>query len=440
MAIRTPGSRAPLRGDSNFHFLFWIVLAALAVRLVVIAFLYPEQLAAGRDHWPFAYETGRIARSIATGQGFSSPLFENTGPTAFLTPVYPYILAGIFKIFGVYTKAAALAMLSLQALLSALTCIPVFFYARTSFGEKVAHWSAWAWAVFPYGVYFPAERIWSTCLSTLLLSLIFLAALRMDERNGIRAWLGFGALFGITALTDPVVMSVFPLLLAWMCYRLYQRGADWMKPAAAAVLGLVVCVAPWFVRNYRTFHQFVPFRDTLGMELLIGNNGDTSHWRPAQIGPWHNPADWEQFKRLGELRYMARDREQAVAFIREHPASFAATSVRRFIYLWTGFWSIDRQYLAQEPFDIPNIFFSTAFTVLCLIGVRRAWRENAFGTAPYVIMMLCLPLVYYVTHVEVYYRRQIDPMMLVLAVYAITAAKRRSQVDREREEAELQVA
>jgi uncharacterized membrane protein len=55
-------------------------------------------------------------------------------------------------------------------------------------------------------------------------------------------------------------------------------------------------------------------------------------------------------------------------------------------------------------------------------------------------MMLCLPLVYYVTHVEVYYRRQIDPMMLVLAVYAITAAKRRSQVDREREEAELQVA
>src|SRR5271167_5016166 len=63
-------------------FLLSMVLAALAIRLVVMVFLLPEQLEPQRDHWHFGYEAGRIARSIAQGHGFSSPLFEETGPTA----------------------------------------------------------------------------------------------------------------------------------------------------------------------------------------------------------------------------------------------------------------------------------------------------------------------------------------------------------------------
>jgi hypothetical protein len=64
-----------------------------------------------RDHWRFAGETGRIARSIAEGDGFSSPLHANTGPTAWMTPLHPLLLAGIFKILGIYTQASAIAML-----------------------------------------------------------------------------------------------------------------------------------------------------------------------------------------------------------------------------------------------------------------------------------------------------------------------------------------
>ena len=62
--------------------LLWMVLTALAIRLVVMVFLLPEQLDPSRDHWHFGYETGRIARSIVQGHGFSSPLFADTGPTA----------------------------------------------------------------------------------------------------------------------------------------------------------------------------------------------------------------------------------------------------------------------------------------------------------------------------------------------------------------------
>ena len=40
----------------------------------------------------FAQETGSIAQALATGRGFSSPFGKDTGPTAWLTPVYPLLV------------------------------------------------------------------------------------------------------------------------------------------------------------------------------------------------------------------------------------------------------------------------------------------------------------------------------------------------------------
>src|SRR5215472_19235140 len=103
-----------------------MVVVALAVRLAVIPFVYhdwtdPFVL----EHWAF----GLIARSIASGHGFGSP-FAPTGASALLPPVYSYLLAGIFKVFGSETKASIVAALSLNSLFSALTCVPVFLLAR----------------------------------------------------------------------------------------------------------------------------------------------------------------------------------------------------------------------------------------------------------------------------------------------------------------------
>ncbi len=55
---------------------------------------------------PFMQETGNIARSLALGKGFSNVFNQGTGATAWLTPVYPLLLAGIFRIFGIFTPAS----------------------------------------------------------------------------------------------------------------------------------------------------------------------------------------------------------------------------------------------------------------------------------------------------------------------------------------------
>src|SRR5580704_9308562 len=109
-----------------------MVLAALAVRLAVIPFLYhdwtdPFVL----EHWAF----GRIARSIASGHGYGSP-FADTGVSALLPPVYSYLLAGIFKIFGIETTASVFGALWLNSFFSAFTCIPVYLIAKEGFGSR----------------------------------------------------------------------------------------------------------------------------------------------------------------------------------------------------------------------------------------------------------------------------------------------------------------
>jgi 4-amino-4-deoxy-L-arabinose transferase-like glycosyltransferase len=404
----------------------WMVLVALAIRLIVMGFLYQEQLDPDRDHWRFAYENGRLARSIAEGRGLSSPLFGDTGLSAWMTPIYPYFVAGVFKLFGIYSTASAFVLLISQAVISALTCLPIYYFAKRLFGLRVAIWSGWAWAFFPYGIYFPVERIWATWLSTLLMSLLLLIILYLEKSPNIWLWIGYGLLWGFAALTEPVVMSAWPFMTGWAAYRLYRQKSRWAMPLAASVLALVVIVTPWFIRNYRVFGRFVPFRDTLGLELHVGNNGETFHWHPRMIGPWHNDEEWKAFKELGELAYMEREKQRGFDFIRSHPGWFAVVTVRRFAYVWTGFWSFDKRYLADESLDPPNVVFCTALTVLMLVGLRRLWRENRELALFFALLLFFFPSVFYVTHTEVYVRRQIDPLILGLAVYALVGRASRS--------------
>jgi len=61
----------------------------------------------------------------------------------------------------------------------------------------------------------------------------------------------------------------------------------------------------------------------------------------------------------------------------------------------------------------------TALTILALVGLRRVWRKDFALGMYFALVLFFFPLVFYVTHPEVYARRQIDPLILVLAVYAL---------------------
>ena len=121
---------------------------------------------------------------------------------------------------------------------------------------------------------------------------------------------------------------------------------------------------------------------------------------------------------------MATKQRQAIVFIKANPGWYAKTTLRRIVFIWTGYWSLDHSYLQQEEWDPVNIVFCSAFTILALLGLRKAWSRCRSASWPYAIVLLIFPLIYYITSPELYYRRPLDPLMVVLAVYAVTPMRR----------------
>ena len=405
-----------------------MVLAALAVRLVLVGIGHKDLLDTSGDYFSFGWETGRVARSIASGHGFGSPFQGDTGLTAALPPLYPYVLAGIFKLFGIYTRASALAILSLQSLLSALTCLPIFFIAGKTFGERVARWAGWSWAFFPYAVYISAHEVWETSLTTLLLSLLFLLALRMADAADWRAWLGFGLLWGVVALTSPAMLAVLPVMGGWICLQLRRRGKPWAGGAATSALVFLLCVSPWFVRNYRTFGRFIPFRSNFGLELYVGNSMETDEYWHAWNHPAHNASELLAMQRLGEIAYMAEKKRQAFAFIRAHPGVFAWLTLKRVADVWTGVWNLSPNYLLANWDEALNIPFCTVISLLAFAGLYQVFRHDRETAWLYALVLAMEPAAFYITHVEVSYRHPIDPLLIVLAVLGgLKFSSRRSE-------------
>jgi hypothetical protein len=397
-----------------------MVVVALALRLLVMAFTYTAQLDPALDHKAFGYETGRVARSIATSHGFSSPYSEPTGPTALMPPAYTYLLAGVFKLFGVYTTASALVILSLNNLFSSLTCLPVFLIARRVFGLRVALWAGWIWALFPYSITLSNITIWETTLTTLLLSLLVLATLSLEKSASLGAWIRYGLLWSLAAFSSPTTLSTLPFLGGWIWFRHWRRGSNCTGAAFVASLVFLAAVAPWVWRCSQVYGRFVPFRSGFGLDFLVGNSDDTrtpSNWN---VLPADNPEELRKLELVGEPAYMAQKQREEVAFMSEHTDRFRRQTLRRILFTWTGVWDFPPPWTLDDS-GLPNVLTYTLFSVLAFLGIALAIRGGRDLAFPLLIPLLFFPLVYYITHADIRFRHPVDPEVVVFVAFGVTA-------------------
>lgn len=408
---------------SMFRSPWAMVIIALAIRLVVMAFAYKIQLDPAQDHWAFGWETGRVARSIATGHGFSSPYSEPTGPTALIPPIYTYLVAGVFKLFGIYTAASALALLTLNNLFSSLTCLPVFLIARKVFGPSMAVWAGWAWALFPYSIGLSNAVVWETSLTTLLLPVLLLMTLYLEHTRSLIAWIGYGLLWGFAALASPAILSTLPFLGAWIWLRHWRRGSNCTGAALIASLFFFIVVTPWIWRCSQIYGRFVAFRSNFGMEIMVGNSDDTSSPANWNVLPGSNPAELEKLRQAGEPAYMAQKQQEAKYFIEHHPARFAILSLRRVLNTWTGLWEIPPRW-SLDAAGLAHIATYSLLSILSFAGLGWAIHDERDGAIPMALLLIFFPIVYYLTHSDMGFRHPIDPVMAILAVYGAISFRR----------------
>ncbi len=396
----------------------WICGIAFLLRIAWIAIGHTYKFKSTDANFGFGWEMGRIGAAIASGRGFSDPFGLPTGPTAWEPPAYPYLTGGVFLLFGIYSKTSAFVLLTFNSICSALTCIPIFLIARRIFSQRVAMWSAWAWALLPNVMFWCTRWIWETSLSTLLLAAIFWLTLTMEDREGWKPWFAFGLLWGAAALTSTSLLSFLPAAGIWVCYSRVGRGKKSLAGVLLASLVFCVCVTPWVVRNYQTFGKFIFIRDNFGAELRLGNG-------PGADGTWmeylHPTQDFyamRQYESMGELAYVAMREQQAMEYIREDYFRFAGLCAKRFVYFWAGPPKATQPRWMNEAKN--SLFLATS--VLTFWGLARALRQRRPGAPLLLWLVLLYPAIYYVVFPAPRYRVPIESEMTVLCVFLLSEA------------------
>ncbi len=451
---------SPPQNDKRLR--FQLFSAAFVVRLLYILLAHTYKVRLSDDHFEFGWEMGRIGRALATGYGYSDPFTGHTGPTAWTPPLYTLLIGGVFKVFGVYSRLSAFALLAVNSLLSAWTAVLVWEIGARCFNRRVALWSGWLWALYPAAMQYAVRWIWEMSATAAVLTALIVLSLRMrgvgdrePPRQTWQQWAAFGLLWGVLALLNPTPLLMLPVLglyvftagagqdgtrtredRAWQALLPRPLGPR-LRQAALAALMFVLVLAPWAARNYVVFHRFIPLRDNFGAENFEGNSPWSTGFPWGRTVPLENhrilaeytamgepaQADKDFRRTLEEPAWVADRGAKAQRWIRTHPARFAQLTGKRVWMYWMG---VPKSVEEAGVLEYARLASFQFLSLAGLMGVALAVRRRVPGRLVLLAAFVLLPLPYYTVTVQARFRHMLEPLICVLGVYLFQSARRRS--------------
>ena len=370
--------------------LAWIVVLAIAARVLMAVLHFRSSQIIPLARWD--YENVSIALALIGGHGFSSPFHFLSGPTAFMPPGYPLLIAGFMSVLGTGV-GATLGLIAFQILLSVLTVVLVQRATSRYFGLRTGNLAALICALAEPMLFAPLY-IWDTCLSALIL--VAAIAIAPDLRRRLD-FVFAGVACAFATLINPALLLTLFAVFGWSAWR--ARIIPWLGLCA-----FLIVFSPWPIRNYVAMHGFVPLRSNFGYELWLGNhdggNGDSA----PIAGPSQTQEEQRLFLAIGELGYMHQKGQSAKEWIEAHPVEFAGLTARRFVRFWTGSSKV------PSPMTIPLV-------TAALIGLLLLWRWHRVFVL-FSLPLILYPLPYYITHADARYQFVLDPLLAILAGYA----------------------
>ncbi len=425
--------------------IFW---AGFLLRVLYITLAHTYRIRPAQDHLQFGWEMGRIARALATGYGYADPFTGHSGPTAWVPPLYPLLLAGVFKLFGVYTATSAWVILTLNSIFSAATAPLIFEIAsrcfqRTGRARSIALWSAWLWALYPAALQYDVHWVWDMAITAFLFSAVLVLALRVRNIGEARnigddnanhqttlRWSLFGLFWGMIALLNSTILLFLPVCGIWMLLGVWKNngtegsGVTKIKTALAkatlAAIIFLACLAPWMARNWTVFHAFIPIRGNLGAELhdsvLDSYNGFTVGTRVPVCDVC--PA-YLEYKHMGEYAFVQREGKLAREHICTHKLRFFQLALKRVYFYWVSVPKPAEKGVLIEAVREANYFI---VSLAALLGLALALKQRIPGAVLFAWAFALLPLTYYFVTVQARFRHPLEPIMTILAVYLFQSA------------------
>jgi tetratricopeptide (TPR) repeat protein/4-amino-4-deoxy-L-arabinose transferase-like glycosyltransferase len=239
-----------------------IAAIAFAIRLVYLLELKHDvtlQLLVGDAQ---RYDAWAVA--IAHGDWLGSGVF-------FQTPLYPYLLACVYKIWGHDPFLIRL----MQAAGDSIACFVLGTATlRLVKDRRAALAAATLVALYAPAVFFTGLLQKAALDLILVVSIIYLTAAIVDNATVGRT-VALGTLVGLLTLNRENARVLYPLLLVWLLLLPANRSRR-LAAGLAFSVGVVGIVTPVLVRNLYVGHEFAISTSQFGANFYIGNHAGAS--------------------------------------------------------------------------------------------------------------------------------------------------------------------
>ncbi len=399
------------------------VIALGAVLRLAVLIAFPQIFAfeeTGIIHGSDAYD--RYARNLlATGVYGLTP----GRPDATIPPLYSYVVAALYGLFGRTHWATALFNITLDM----FSMWAVIEIGRRLLNPTVGLMGGLFYALYPYLIFQNLPLI-DTPLFMAFMHAFLLTMVHLRERRDWRLSVIGGLLLGLGMLVRPILPPLAVLIGIWFLFRL-DFWETLRRLAPVALIGVLVLV-PWVARNYVIFGRFVPMTTTSGSNFWQGNSPYTiEYFRAGYDVQWTAP-------RLPPgLDEVEADKERfrlAFEYLRQNPQVIPEL-------LWVKFlvhWSIDvaprynptERLAPDDPiqaYDTPlfevigrtvHRFYFGALLFLAVIGFVLSWRMWRDASLLWFVQ-LAMTMVYVAFHPSTRYRCPSDPLLFLLSGYTL---------------------
>jgi hypothetical protein len=438
-SIEMPETKIQNYSSIRLRRVLWCVLA-MAVALRIASALYQgnevEALPGVADQ--ISYH--ELSLRVLEGHGFSFetgwwPATPAGQPTAHWSYLYVLFLAAVYSLFGCNPIAARLIQAILTGILQPLLTWRI---GRRLFGIRIGLFSAAFSSLYAYFIFYSGSLMTEAFYITAMLWIIDIgtsmggASDRKSDAVDWTRWFYLGLACSAAALLRQVFLFLVPIILLWIAWRVSYRSrllsmSQLLARSAVPLAILVLCIAPWTIRNYRVFKTFVPLNTNSGFAFFWGNHPiHGTQFIPIMPASKYGSLIPSELRGFNEAEMDKALLRRGLDFVIKDPIRYIRLSLSRakeYFRIWpTHDSSAASNYARVLSFGLcfPLGIFGLVLLLFSHLKKRSSYRPINPGTSLLLLVGGLYTLLHLMTWTLIRYRLPVDAVWLPFA--AVSAA------------------
>lgn len=404
--------------------LFLILAAAFLLRVIAGGMLFSGYLpflggCYEKGFWECGYvEYAEIAINLTEGKGFYRVDEIEGERRSIRPPLYPLLLAALYKIFN----KSSIPPIFIQSIIGALTVLFAYLIAREIFNEKVGILAAVLAAIYPYYV-FHDTSLQENTLFTLLTAVTIFFLIKTSKSLYLSNSFFAGIFLSLAVMTRVTLLMLLPFAILWFIMVIRERKT---MMVLAMLLGFIIIAAPWLVRN-TVIHGKPLFVVHSGVALWVGQNPYTLTGYPYEHLDRMTEKAWaaisnkerDELWKLSELERDNRFRQKAIQFMKENPLIVLKGAFKK---VYAG---LSWNFSPDEGSWIKNASYTITYLPILLLGViggflaRDKWKELSIIYSLFFTFIVVSAVFFAHTSHRIY----LDIYLMIFSSYAVMRIK-----------------